>query len=298
MLPRRWTLRTAAMWLTFAILLSWALAYLVVRLQFWEMRDVEAYWEAALRLRAGEPLYADPPVPSEYNMYRYSPWFAWLWVPLSLLPKPVAYAAWAAALAVASLAILWALLRIRTAAALALAAVMAPWLLSLVEVGNVQPLLVAALAFGISRRSGPLWIGVAASLKAAPLLYVLVYVARREWRRVALALLATVVLAAPILLTDLSYYRSDPGLSFSLYGWVSPAAWLAGATAAAAAATVVALRRSPWTWFAIGLAMMFVQPRSHVTTITFLLVGLLVPHLDRLGFADDAGRRPDQPARA
>lgn len=291
-LPRRWTPATAAMWLTFAILLAWGLAYVVVRIQFWEMRDVEAYWEAALRLRAGEPLYADPPSPTEYNLYRYAPWFAWLWVPLTFIDQRIAYGLWAAVLLVASAAILWALLRLRTAGALALAAIMAPWLLSLVEVGNVQPLVVAALGFGISRRSGPLWVGVAASLKASPLLYVLVYVARRQWRRVLLSLLATAVLLSPLLLTDLSHYDSDPGLSFSLYGWVSPAAWLGGAALAAGAATAVALRRSPWTFFAIGLAMMFVQPRSHVTTITFLLVGLLVPHLDRLGFVDDrpAGR--------
>lgn len=54
-------------------------------------------------------------------------------------------------------AVLWGLLRLRTAASLALALALAPMFLGLVQVGNVQPLVVVMLAFGISRRSGPLW---------------------------------------------------------------------------------------------------------------------------------------------
>ena len=153
----------------------------------WTFADVNAYLAAAHRLRDGQPLYAGNLDPDSYRVFRYAPWFAWLWVPLSYLPRdPVAWS-WGALLAVASGSILVGLARLRRPAAWALAFLIAPWLLSLVQVGNIQPIVVATLAFGISRRSGPLWVGIAASLKAVPVLFVLPYLARREWGRLAVS---------------------------------------------------------------------------------------------------------------
>jgi hypothetical protein len=153
---------------------------------------------------------------------------------------------------------------------------------SLVQVGNVQPLLVAGLGFGISRRSGPLWIAVAASLKAVPILYALVYVARREWRRVAVAVLAAAVLLIPMLITDLGTYQTDPGASFSLYHYLSPAAWAVGAAASALLAAWLAWRRSEWVWVAIAVAVSLASPRAHATYATFLAIGLLNGARDRI----------------
>jgi hypothetical protein len=248
----------------------------------WGFEDVDAYWDAAQRLREGQPLYDPSLNPDSYRVFRYAPWFAWLWVPMTFLPRLVAELAWGALLAGASVAILVALIRLRRPAAWALALVITPWLLSNVQVGNIQPLVVAMLAFGISRRSGPLWIGIAASLKAVPILFALVYLARREWSRIVVTAVVSAVLVAPFLLYDLTGYTSDPGRSFSLYYYVSPVAWLVGAVASTAVALALAWRRSPYVWVATAVAVMLVAPRSHITYATFLVIGLLNGARDRI----------------
>lgn len=256
------------------LLLFFALTDMWLRMGNWHFEDVGAYWEAAHRIRDGLPLYGGPDNPDSYRVFRYAPWFAYAWVPLSYLPRQIAEVAWGISLAVASGAVLWALVRLRTAASLALAILLTPMFFSLVQVGNVQPLVVAMLAFGASRRSGPIWIAIAASLKAVPILYLLIYLARREWRRAAIALFATAILVAPML-ADLRGYTTNPGASFSLYYYVSPAAWAVAGVAAIGAAAWLAWRRSPFLWVAISVAVMLVAPRAHPTYATFLVVGLL-----------------------
>jgi hypothetical protein len=248
----------------------------------WGFEDVDAYWDAALRLRNGEPLYLPDLDPDSYRVFRYAPWFAWLWVPLTFLPQAAVELAWGGLLAAASAWVLVGLLRLRSAAAMALALVITPWLLSLVQVGNIQPLVVAMLAYGVSRASGPVWVGIAASLKAVPALWALVFVARRQWGRVLLAAAVTLVLLSPLLLYDLDGYMTDPGRSFSLYYYVSPAAWAVGAAMSGAVAVYLAWRRSPWVWVAIAVAAMALAPRSHVTYATFLVIGLLGGERDRV----------------
>ncbi|MGH2395381.1 MAG: glycosyltransferase 87 family protein, partial [Candidatus Limnocylindria bacterium] len=211
-----------------------------------------------------------------------------LWVPLSYLPQTVVEWAWGAVLAAASVAILVGLAWLRRPAAWAIALIIAPWLLSLVQVGNIQPLVVAVLAFGISRRSGPIWIGIAASLKLAPLAFALVYLARREWLRFLGSGAVAAILLAPALLYDLSGYSTDPGRSFSLYYYMSPAAWLAAAAASSLLAFVLAVRRSPYVWVAAAVAVMLLPPRTHVTYATFLVVGLIG------GLGDRIERRPER----
>jgi hypothetical protein len=253
----------------------------------WNLGDINAYWLAAERLRAGEPLYLGSLDPDSYRVFRYAPWFAWMWVPLTYLPRTLVDVLWTAGLGVASLALLVGLVRLRSTAAWALAMIMAPWLLSLVQVGNIQPFVVAALAFGISQRSGPLWIGITASLKGAPLLFSLVYLARRQWMRILLAVLVTAVFLVPFLLYDLSGYTTAPGRSYSLYYYASPLAWAAGAAASAAVAVVLAVCQSRYVWVAAAVAVMLLAPRTHVTYATYLLVGLLGGASDRIR-ADDS----------
>lgn len=274
----RWSQRLAI-----GLLFAFALANLWLQMGNWGFEDVGAYWEAAFRLRDGLPLYGGPGHPDSYRVFRYAPWFAYLWVPLTYLPRQAAEIIWATGLGAASLAVLWALVRLRTAATLALALVLVPWFLSLVQVGNVQPLVVAMLAFGISRRSGPLWIALAASIKAVPILYLLIYAARREWARIGIALAATALLVLPVLLTGATGYTTDPGRSFSLYYYVSPVAWAVAGAAATALAAWLAWRRSPFVWVATSVAVMLVAPRAHPTYATFLVVGLLSGARDRIG---------------
>jgi hypothetical protein len=250
----------------------------------WGFEDVDAYWDAATRLKTGQPLYPVGIDPDNYRVFRYAPWFAWLWVPLTSLPQTLVEWVWGAILAAATIAILYALLRLRSAASVALALILAPWLLSLVQVGNIQPLVVAALGFGMSRRSAPLWIGVTASLKAVPILWVIVLLARRQWLAIGAALVVAAVLAASFLFYDLHGYVTDPGRSaFSLYYYISPQAWVVGAVVSTAVALYLAWIRSDWVWPAAAVAVMLVAPRSHVTYATYLAVGLLNGASDRIG---------------
>lgn len=258
-----------------ALLLGTTIIRVALIADNWGFEDVDAYWDAALRLRAGEPLYPTGVDPDHYRVFRYSPWFAWAWVPLTFLPRVPVELAWGGILALAAGWLLVAVLRLRGPAAIALALLMTPWLLSLVQVGNIQPLVVAALAYGVSRSSGPAWVGVTASLKAVPALWALVYVARRQWARVALAAAVTVALLLPLVLVDTDGYTTDPGASFSLYYYVSPLAWAVAAAASVLVAAGLALRRSRWTWLAVAVAAMAVAPRSHVTYATYLLVAVL-----------------------
>ena len=264
------------------LLLLFAIGDIWLRRANWGFEDVRAYWEAALRVRQGLPLYGGTDDPNSYGVFRYAPWFAWMWVPLTYLPRQAAELLWGGVLGVSSLAVLVALVRLRTAAAVALAVLLLPMFMSLVQVGNVQPLLVATLAFWISRRSGPLWIALAASIKATPILYTLVYVARRQWWRVAISLAITALLLAPLLLFDTSGFETDPGASFSLYYYVGPLAWVVAAGASVLLAAWFAWQRSEWVWVAASVAVALCAPRAHVTYATFLVVGLLDGGRDRI----------------
>src|SRR3972149_6330968 len=48
--------------------------------------DVAAYWEAAERIRAGEPLYVAGAANAS-DLYRYAPRVAYVWGPLTFLPR-------------------------------------------------------------------------------------------------------------------------------------------------------------------------------------------------------------------
>ena len=61
-----------------------------------------------------------------------------------------------------------------------LALLFGPPLFAVSAGGNIQPLMVLSLPWGTNRRSGPIWIAVAASAKYMPVLLGLTYLARRE----------------------------------------------------------------------------------------------------------------------
>ena len=140
--------------------------------------------------------------------------------------------------------------------------------------GNIHALVIALLVWGVPRRSGPIWVGVAASLKVAPLMYVLVYLRRREYGNVVLALLTFAVLMAPILLYNLSDYPTDVGDSLSLLSLYGVIPWAVGAFAAGIVAWLLASGR--FAWPATSAATIAAIPRLDYYDLTYLLVGL--PH--------------------
>lgn len=232
--------------------------------------DMDAYWEAAERLRDGDPLYR-PGVETDSDLYRYAPWFAAAWVPLTYLPKDAVLLGWMALCVAAALASVAPLAREGIAGWAALVFLL-PFQLEGAAFGNVQPLLVLMLLWGAPRRSGPLWIALGASLKGAPLVLAAVYAGRGEWRRFFLTLALTAVLVVPILLFDLSGYSTEVGSGqLSPMQW-SPVIWAVAALVAAGVTYRVANTR--YAWLAGSVATMLALPRFLLYQISFVIVGL------------------------
>ena len=174
----------------------------------WPLHDMDTYLAAAVRLRNGEPLYVPG---AAYSVYWYAPWFAALWIPVSYLPRVIVAIGWSAVLLIATGLICLRLGRIGSSGLL-LALLMGPSLFAVSAGGNVQALMLLPLLSWPSRRSGPLWVALAASLKLTPILFVLVYMRRRQWVATAVTVAAAGILVVPGLLMGL--FRSGSTLDW------------------------------------------------------------------------------------
>ena len=239
--------------------------------------DAEAYWLAANRLRDGLALYGGPQG-DETEIYRYAPWFAFAWVPLTYLSHDAALALWRAMLLAASFAAVWPLVRRPSPASVTLAVLMGGLLISHLPAANATPLMVGMLVVGVRSRVGPILLGLAGSLKVFPLLLVAGYVAERRWLYAAVAIAVSSMLWLNILAFDVLLYTQIGGPSFYVGGLsllsVSPLLWLPIAVACAGVVITLAVRRSPWTWLAAGAAIPLAVPRVWLPDASYLLVGL------------------------
>jgi len=250
-----------------ALVVGLGISQLILTVGDWHLSDMGAYWEAGERLRNGEPLYPALADAEASEVYRYAPWFAWAWVPLTTLPRGAVDVLWSVILLAASGAALVPLARARAWLAVAF---FLPILVGISAIGNVQPLIVAALVLGVERRSGPLWIAAAASLKAVPILLVLTYVARGDWIRTGATAALTAALVAPMLLYDLSAYPVGGGGASMLIQWPPVYAIVI------ASGILVSLRlgRTRHGWLASATTAALALPRFFVYDVTFLMVGL------------------------
>jgi hypothetical protein len=248
----------------------------------WHLDDMNAYWDAGLRLRLGQALY--PPVTDVLasEVYRYSPWFAWLWAPLTVLPRALVDVAWSGVLLAASAAAVGPMAR--RGAWLGVAFFL-PILIGISAGGNVHALLIAALVWTVEGRGGPVWIGVAASLKLFPILFVLTYLGRRQWWRAAITAGVAALLLAPYLLYDLTNYVTTAGGAALLWDW--PIVYAVVVAAAVVAALWLAGTR--FAWLASSVAVVLALPRSFLYDVTWVMVGS--PAVGR-GRTADAERRP------
>ena len=268
-LARAWT-RLPRL-LTVAIIVGLGISQLVLTLGDWHLRDMDAYWDAAVRLRNGDPLYPVLASTEASDVYRYAPWFAWAWVPVTALPREYANVLWSAVLLLASAAALSPLARDRAWLAVAF---FAPVLVGISAIGNVQPLIVAALVLGLERRSGPVWVAATASLKVVPILFVVIYAIRGQWLRAAIAVVLAAALVAPMLTYDLSAYPTGADAAAMLIRWP-----IIYAVALGSAIVVSArLARSPFGWLAAAAAACLALPRFFVYDVTFLLAGRPAPN--------------------
>jgi len=138
--------------------------------------------------------------------------------------------------------------------------------------GNVQPLLVLMLMWGLERRSGPLWVAIGASLKAVPLVLALVYAGRGELGKAAWSLALTLILIAPMLLFDLSSYPTSPGPNQQSLAGVSLLLFIPVAVVSLGVAFLLA--RTPYRWLAGAVAMVACLPRLLTYEAGFMLIGL------------------------
>jgi hypothetical protein len=256
-------------------------ANVIWTLQTWPMGDIQIYWDAGQRVLNGEPLY---PGESPFTSYRYAPWFAWMWAGFSVLPYPVVAVAWQAALLVACAFVAVPFVR-RGVVGVAFAGIMVPLVFAVSAGGNVQALLVVSLLYGLDRRSGPIWIAIAASLRATPILFAAVYLARREWGRFWLTLGLTALLVAPMLLHQPERLLTDvagrePGLLA-----ISPALYGAVAAVSVMIVAVLAWRRSPYVTLAAAAGVVIASPKLFGYDVT----SLAAVHPDR---ANEAAGRP------
>jgi hypothetical protein len=256
-----------------AVVIGWSISNVAFHVAAWNLADMDAYWNAALRLREGQPLYPALADSSAADVYRYAPWFAWAWVPLTFLPKLAVGIGWSAILLAATA---WALRPLMRPDLTSLAALMllGSFLVWAASVGNVQPLLIGGLVHGLERRSGPVWVGVVASLKAVPILYALIYVGRGEWVRAATSLVVAALLAVPFLLYDLSRYPAGSGDAPSPLIAISPLLFGAAVVALAGVTLWLARRGSGLDRWAASVTVLAALPRITLLDLPQLLVGV------------------------
>jgi Glycosyltransferase family 87 len=225
--------------------------------------DGDAYWNAALRLRDGLPLYPSIENQDLATTYRYAPWLAWLWVPVSFLPYAFAQVAWQGFMFLcAAIACIPAIGR----GDWLLAAFCGSMLAWSAQFGNIHAALVALLVYSIGTRWGPVAIGVAASLKIFPIGYAAVYVARREWGKALMAVGVALVLWAPALMYGIGAYPSDVGTPPNLWS-IHPALWVG----ASIAALLLVLRLR--TWWSGSVFVVLGTLRFIAYDFGYLLVG-------------------------
>lgn len=241
--------------------------------------DADAYWHAALRLRDGGALYGGPRG-DETEIYRYAPWFAFAWVPLTYLGQDAAYVVWRGILLVSTLLAIWPLIRHPSPAAITLAVLMGGLLVSNLPAANVTPLIVGVLVVGIRSRAGPVLLGLAASLKLFPLVLAAGYLAERRWMAALVATGVTAGLWLSLLAFDLPLYLQIGSPTFYIGGIsllaVSFFLWLPIAVAAACIVIGLALRGSRWTWLAAGAAIPLAVPRVWLPDAAYVLIGLVI----------------------
>lgn len=248
------------------LIIGLGIANLYWSITAWTLSDAGAYWDAAHRLRNGGDLYPTVSDVEASNVYRYAPWFAWLTVPFTYLPAVVAGMIWSAILVAASILAVVPLVRQGAWVAVAF---FFPILIGISAVGNAQALMVASLVWGVERRSGPLWVGLAASLKIVPILLVLVYVGRGEWRRAIAAVAVAAVVTMPVLLYDVSGYVTTTGDAGGLIE--VPVLYVAAVGGTLAAA--LRLARGQHGWLAAAAAAVVATPRLFVYDVTYVLAG-------------------------
>lgn len=260
-----------APWMRFAAIFMTAIAGLtIIGASAWlpHSGDFASFLDAAEKVASGRTPYG--PAPETNLPYLYAPWLAVVLIPLTWPPFPIAAAIWHTLLAAALAVSVWPLLRPRRLEGTLAAFIIGAFGFHGVWIGHLQPLLVAILVIGLRTRYGPLAIGIAASLKILPIIFVIRYAGRGEWRSVLVAIAIATILWAPALLLGLEGYGLPIDQNISLLGH-SPLAWAIVAAIAVGVAWVLAPTR--YGWLAATVAWLAILPRMNLYDVSGLAVG-------------------------
>lgn len=284
---RRWldasgpAVRHAALLAVFALAVIGAAGGLVVawfHLTSDPLADAHAYYEAAARLNAGQPLYPPGIDPSTNLAYLYPPLLAVVLRPLATLGYEAFALIWEAVVLLAFVLLLRRLgVRSRTTwLAIGLLGIPIGWALSVAQAHVPLTLLLAI---------GQPWsIALAANLKLFPVLIVLLWVGRRDFQATTAFILWMVLFAlVQVVLEPSGSIRYLGTVGLGQLGEVrnispfvaSPVLWLL-LLAVGIAATIV-LARTRWGWpVAVALATLS-PPRLLLYMLTGLLAAVREP---------------------
>lgn len=235
---------------------------LVLHLRLDPLADVHAYYDAAARLNAGRPLYAQPAGTDDADFYRYPPLLAVAFRPLALLPFGTAALVWEALLLA-----LFAATVVRMGGRSRWTWLVLGWLAAPIAwslaIGQAQVAVTFLLAVG-----SPLAVATAAHLKLLPALVAVFWIGRRDWASlgrfvgwtVGLGLLSLILeprgTVAFLGFTDLAQVGNVANRS--LYA-ISPILWVVSTAILIALAFRFAPTRAGWA-LAICLVV-FASPR-------------------------------------
>jgi hypothetical protein len=119
------------------------------------------------------------------------------------------------------------------------------------------------------------WIGVAASLKGAPLALAVPYAAWNRWSVVGVAAIITLLGLAPMALTDLSGYPADTGVAFGLWS-ISPGLTIALRVGGSLVTWLVSLRWPRYATLAAGSTVVLASPHLFLGYMSWLCLPLAV----------------------
>lgn len=236
------------------------------------LADAHAYFEAASRLNAGQPLYPAGIDPNSNHIYLYPPLLAVVLRPLALLPFEAFALVWELVIIGSFVALLRYLGVRRRAVWLAIGLLGVPigWALTVAQAHVPMTLLLAL---------GQPWsIAVAANIKLFPVLIAIWWLGRRDFEAFFAFLMWSALLGLAQLLLEfngsLAYFRSV-GLeqigevrNLSPYAQ-SPELWVA--LFLAGALVTLALARTRWGWAAAVTFATLAPPRL----LVYMLMGLL-----------------------
>ncbi|HEY5496298.1 MAG TPA: glycosyltransferase 87 family protein, partial [Candidatus Limnocylindrales bacterium] len=219
----------------------------------WVAYDTYAYWS----VNPAAPYHFDFS-PDQYGAFRYSPAIAQLLSLFHFLPWPAFAIGWFAILA---LVVAWLGRRWSLALLVFFPIVWDGYL------GNIEILLAAAMVLGFRRPAA--WAFVLLT-KVTPGIGLLWFVARREWRNLAIALGATAIIAGISFAIAPALWLEWPRSILSVQGRPAPVATVARVLAAALLVIWGARTNRPWTVIVAGtLALAWLDLKT-----TAMLVGL------------------------